>query len=48
MKSQWTIQNIPVKIGHTIAAKLMDSILDTESINNIINYNKIIQIFNKV
>lgn len=32
MKSQWIIQNIPVAIGHTIAAKLIDNILDTEII----------------
>lgn len=28
--SQWPVQKIPVIIGQTIAAKLIDRILDTE------------------
>lgn len=35
IKSQWTIQKIPVDIGHTIAAKLKDRILDTENKKNV-------------
>lgn len=35
MKSQWTTQKIPVDIGHTVAAKLKDKILDTKIIKDI-------------
>lgn len=42
MKSQWTIQKIPVECGHTIAAKLIDKIRDTEKKNVLVEIKKAI------